>query len=189
MVITEQTGAGMEIGQADQVVSAFDWRDEVEVLSPTRIRVAAVDRLGGVTPGMLDWWFSRMDEETCFRFHPVDHKAFAWVRGKEPGRHVGGPHLTHHCYGGRPPLLPSEVSFVPPGDLLDTTAFAAHGVGTAICAVVHGLDPGDRPYPQEAGRLRHVHEEFAYLTGLLPGLWAAEHGAAEHGAAEQHGGG
>jgi len=25
-------------------------------------------------------------------------------------------------------------------------------------------------------RLRHVHEEFAYLAGFLPGLYAAEHG-------------
>jgi hypothetical protein len=199
----------MEIRQADQVVSALDWRDEVEVLSPARIRVAALDRLGGVTPEMIDWWFSRMDEQTYVRFHPVDHKAFAWVRGKEPGRHVGATHLTHHCYGGQPPLLPTEITFIPPGELLDDGAFAAHGVGAAICAVVHRLDARDHPYPEEAGRflhagirrgygtelrscwwlnvtpdtdldaatrrrLRHVHEEFAYLTGFLPALYAAE---------------
>ena len=28
-------------------------------------------------------------------------------------------------------------------------------------------------------RLRHVHEEFAYLTGFLPGLYAAERGSGE----------
>jgi hypothetical protein len=195
--------------EANQVLSALDWQDEVRVLAPDLIRVAAVDRLGGITPEMIDWWFSRMDEQTYFRFHPVDHKAFAWVRGKEPGRHVGATHLTHHCYGGRPPLLPTEISFVPPEEMLDTSALAAHGAGAAICAVVHRLDADGRPHAEEAGRfvhlalgrgygtelrscwwlnvtadtdldvvtnrrLRHVHEEFAYLTGFLPGLYAGE---------------
>jgi hypothetical protein len=192
-----------------RVVTALDWHDDVRVLGRGRILVAAVDRLGGVAPEMIDWWFSRMDEPTYFMFHPVDHKAFAWVRGKEAGRHVGATHLTHHCYGGSPPLLPSEISFVPPDEFLDTAIFAEHGVGAAICAIVHRLDSGDRPYPEEAGRfahfavrrgygtelrscwwlnvtpdldldaatnrrLRHVHEEFAYLTGFLPSLYATE---------------
>ncbi|MFE2427805.1 DAPG hydrolase family protein [Streptomyces sp. NPDC059373] len=199
----------MEIESADRVVSAPEWRDEIEVLSPERIRVAALDRLGGVAPGMIDWWFGRMDEETYHRFHPVDHKAFAWVRGKEPGRHVGATHLAHHCYGGAPPLLRTEISFVPPEQMLDVSAFAAFDVGAAVCAVVHALDDNDRPHPHEAarflhvavrrgygtelrscwwlnlapggdvdvltnGRLRHVHEEFAYLTGFLPALHASE---------------
>ena len=199
--------------EAGRVLTALDWPDEVRVLGPGRIRVAAVDRLGGVTPEMIDWWFSRMDEPTYFRFHPVDHKAFAWVRGKEPGRHVGATHLTHHCYGGQPPLLPTEISFIRPAELLDEAALAAHGVGAAICAVVHRLDGNDAPYPEEAARfvhlafrrgygtelrtcwwlnvtpdtdldaatnrrLRHVHEEFAYLTSFLPGLYAQEGGAA-----------
>jgi hypothetical protein len=197
-------------GEAAQVVTALDWRDEVTVLAADRIRVAAVDRLGGVTPAMIDWWFSRMDETTYFRFHPVDHKAFAWVRGKQPGQHVGAVHLTHHCYGGQPPLLPTEIGFIPPGELLDVGAFAANGVGAAVCAVVHRLTEAGQPEPAEAGRfvhvamdrgygtelrscwwlnigpdtdldvvtnrrLRHVHEEFAYLAGFLPALYAGEH--------------
>ena len=196
--------------EAAQVVTALDWRDEVTVLAADRIRVAAVDRLGGVTPAMIDWWFSRMDETTYFRFHPVDHKAFAWVRGKQPGQHVGAVHLTHHCYGGQPPLLPTEIGFIPPGELLDVGAFAANGVGAAVCAVVHRLTETGQPEPAEAGRfvhvamdrgygtelrscwwlnigpdtdldvvtnrrLRHVHEEFAYLAGFLPALYAGEH--------------
>jgi hypothetical protein len=195
--------------EAAQVVTALEWHDEVRVLGNGRILVAAVDRLGGVAPEMIDWWFSRMDEPTYFMFHPVDHKAFAWVRGKEAGRHVGATHLTHHCYGGNLPLLPSEISFVPPDEFLDTAIFTECGVGAAICAVVHRLDANDQPYPEEAGRfahfaihrgygtelrscwwlsvtpdmdldaatnrrLRHVHEEFAYLTGFLPGLYATE---------------
>jgi hypothetical protein len=197
-------------GEAAQVVTALDWRDEVTVLAADRIRVAAVDRLGGITPAMIDWWFSRMDETTYFRFHPVDHKAFAWVRGKQPGQHVGAVHLTHHCYGGQPPLLPTEIGFIPPGELLDVGAFAANGVGAAVCAVVHRLTEAGQPEPAEAGRfvhvamdrgygtelrscwwlnigpdtdldvvtnrrLRHVHEEFAYLSGFLPALYASEH--------------
>jgi len=105
--------------EAAEVVTALDWRDEVSVLAADRIRVAAVDRLGGITPAMIEWWFSRMDEPTYFQFHPVDHKAFAWVRGKTPGAHIGATHLTHHCYGGQPPLLPSEITFIPPSELLE----------------------------------------------------------------------
>ena len=196
--------------EAAQVVTALDWRDEVTVLAADRIRVAAVDRLGGITPAMIDWWFSRMDETTYFQFHPVDHKAFAWVRGKQPGQHVGAVHLTHHCYGGQPPLLPTEIGFIPPAELLDVGAFAANGVGAAVCAVVHRLNEAGQPESAEAGRfvhvamdrgygtelrscwwlnigpdtdldvvtnrrLRHVHEEFAYLAGFLPGLYASEH--------------
>jgi len=195
--------------EAAHVVTALEWHDDVRVLGNGRILVAAVDRLGGVAPEMIDWWFSRMDEPTYFMFHPVDHKAFAWVRGKEEGRHVGATHLTHHCYGGNPPLLPSEISFLAPDEFLDTALLTEHGVGAAVCAVVHRLDSGDQPFAEEAGRfahfairrgygtelrscwwlnvtpdmdldaattrrLRHVHEEFAYLTGFLPALYAKE---------------
>lgn len=200
--------------EAAQVVTALEWRDEVTVLAADRIRVTAVDRLGGITPAMIDWWFSRMDEPTYFQFHPVDHKAFAWVRGKQPGQHVGAAHLTHHCYGGQPPLLPTEIGFIPPGELFDVGAFAANRVGATVCAVVHRLNEAGQPESAEAGRfvhvaiargygtelrscwwlnirpdtdldvvtnrrLRHVHEEFAYLAGFLPALYASEHAGQE----------
>ncbi|MEN3305972.1 MAG: hypothetical protein V7603_2174 [Micromonosporaceae bacterium] len=185
---------------AAAVAAAPEWQDGIEVPGPGRIRVAAVDRLGGVTPEMIDWWFGRMDRETYHRFHPVDHRKFAWVRGKEPGRYVGATHLTYHCYGGPPsPVLRTEITFLPPPELPDI----------AVCAVVHALDEQDRPQPGEVarfvhvarrtgygtelrscwwltvgedtdrdlvtkGRLRHVHEEFAYLTGFLPALYREE---------------
>ena len=41
--------------EAAQVVTALEWRDEVTVLAADRIRVTAVDRLGGITPAMIDW--------------------------------------------------------------------------------------------------------------------------------------
>jgi len=201
----------VELAEANQVVTAPEWGDRIEVLSPTRVRVAALDRLGGITPAMIDWWFGRMDEETYFRFHPVDHQKFAWVRGKQPGSYIGATHLTYHCYGGLGPVLRSHITFIPPRELLDEGLFEAHGVGAAVCAVVHLLDEHDRPEQEEAGRfmhvavergygtelrscwwltvgpdsdvellttgrLRHVHEEFAYLTGFLPGLYKEEVG-------------
>jgi hypothetical protein len=201
---------------ADRVVLAAEWADEIEWLAgreTRRVRVAAVDRLGGVTPEMVDWWFGRMDEQTYLRFHPVDHAKFAWVRGKEPGRYVGATHLTYHCYGGPPsPVLRSHISFIPPEEMLDPGLIPQ--VGAAVCAVVHALDEHDRPYPTETGRfvhiarragygtelrscwwltvdadtdidlvtrgrLRHVHEEFAYLTGFLPALYLSSARSAE----------
>jgi DAPG hydrolase PhiG domain len=203
----------MEIIEAGRIVAAAAWQDEIEILAPDRIRVAALDRLGGVAPELIGWWFSRMDEETYYRFHPADHKAFAWTRGKQPGHYVGATHRAHHCYGGHPPLLRTEISFIPPQELLDPAALAHPDLGAVVCAVVHPLDERDRPLAEEAGRfvhialrrgygtelrscwwlnvsagtdlhlvttrrLGHVHEEFAYLTGFLPGLYAAETGAA-----------
>jgi hypothetical protein len=190
-------------------VAAAEWRDGVEILGRDRVKVAAVDRLGGITPEMIDWWFGRMDERTYAMFHPVDHKAFAWVSGKRPGSYVGATHLTHHCYGGLEPRLRTHIAFVPPEEMLDAAVLADHDVGATVCAVVHALDPDDLPLPQEAGRfvhvavrrgygtelrscwwlnvtadsdldvmtnrrLRHVHEEFAYLVSFLPGLYARE---------------
>jgi hypothetical protein len=182
------------------VAAAAEWQDGIELPEPGRVTVMAVDRLGGVTPEMVDWWFGRMDAETYRRFHPVDHQKFGWTRGKQPGRYVGATHLTYHCYGGPPgPVLRTEISFLPPPPLPDL----------AVCAVVHALDPDDRPLPEETGRfvhvarrtgygtelrscwwltvredtdlelvtkgrLRHVHEEFAYLTAFLPALYRAE---------------
>jgi hypothetical protein len=194
------------IGEARELLTAHDWRDSVEMLPDGRIRVAALDRLGGVTPKMINWWFGRMDEVTYFRFHPVDHKAFAWLRGKEPGQHVGATHLTHHCYGGLPPVLPSEITFIPPEEMFG----GQPGDGTAIIsAIAHALDAGGTPHQAESARfthvalrrgygtelrscwwlnvtpetdldlvtgrrLRHVHEEFAYLTSFLPALFVRE---------------
>jgi hypothetical protein len=200
----------MEISAAAEVVTAPSWRDEVEQLAPTEVRVAAVDELRGITPEMFEWWFANMDHDTYLRFHPHDHKAFAWTRGKEPGRYVGATHLTHHQYGGSGPVIRSEITFVEPATLYPPAALAALAGGCALVAVVHYLDEQDRPLPAEAGRfthvvlprgrdsqlrscwwlnvgptsdlrlmtagrLRHVHEEFGYLQGFLPALYAGGH--------------
>lgn len=207
----------MVTGDADSVVLAAEWRDLISVaeVSQSRtdsVRVAAVDYLGGVTPEMVDWWFGRMDAPAYHRFHPADHRRFAWVDGKRPGQYVGATHLTYHCYGGPPgTVLRTHITFVPPAEMIDPAVLERLD-GVAVCAVVHALDEQDRPRPVESGRfvhiakrtgygtelrsawwlttspdtdldlitrgrLRHVHEEFAYLNGFLPGLCAAETGA------------
>ena len=203
----------MTRAEAAEVITALDWRDEVSVLAADRIRVAAVDRLGGITPAMIEWWFSRMDEATYFQFHPVNHKAFAWVRGKQPGQHVGATHLTHHCYGATLRCCPPRSASSRPVTCSTRARPRLTGLGAVICAVVHRLDEDGQPEPAEAGRfvhvavdrgygtelrscwwlaigpdtdldvvtnrrLRHVHEEFAYLAGFLPGLYAREGGGA-----------
>jgi hypothetical protein len=119
---------------------------------------------------------------------------------------VGATHLTHHCYGGLPPVLPSEITFIPPEEMFG----GQPGDGTAIIsAIAHALDAGGTPHQAESARfthvalrrgygtelrscwwlnvtpetdldlvtgrrLRHVHEEFAYLTSFLPALFVRE---------------
>ena len=75
--------------EAAQVVTALDWRDEVTVLAADRIRVAAVDRLGGITPAMIDWWFAWHGSEAqrYKLWHPHAHVCAAW-RG--PEAHAAG---------------------------------------------------------------------------------------------------
>jgi hypothetical protein len=197
----------MRISAASEVVTAPVWRDEVERLSPTEVRVAALDELRGITPEMFEWWFANMDYATYRQFHPNDHKAFAWTRGKEPGQYVGATHLTYHQYGGSGPILRTEISFVEPATLYPPATRAALDGGHALVAIVHLLDEQDRPGAAEAGRfthvvlpreygselrscwwlnvgpatdlelvttgrLRHVHEEFAYLQDFLPAMYA-----------------
>jgi hypothetical protein len=161
----------MRISDANEVVTASRWVDEVELLSPRQLRVATLDELAGVTPAMLDWWFAHMDRAGYMSFHPVDHEEFAWVRGKEPDRYVGATHLTHQRYGGVGPLMRAEISFIPPEQHLDPTTFERYGVGFGLCAVIHLLDDDGRPEPQEAGRFVHVGIARDYGTELRNCWW------------------
>ena len=213
-VVEEQSAhriGGSKYPRAEELVVADAWEDHVEELGPGRLRVCTKDDLHGVAPEMLDWWFAHMDRELYLAFHPVDHKEFAWVRGKEPERFVGATHLTHQQYGGEGPLMRAEITFVPPDEAFDTETFAAHDVGAVVCAEVNFIDEDGKVDPDvpvrfvhvamrrnggtelrsawwidvdentdvertTTGRLRHVHEEFGYLAGFLPQLYAERHG-------------
>jgi len=71
--------------------------------------------------------------------------------------------------------MATQISFVPPEEMLDTSAFAPYDVGARSAPSGTGSTPVPGPTRR---KLRHVHGEFAYLTGFLPGLYASEQGAA-----------
>jgi hypothetical protein len=161
----------MELTDANAVITAPEWSDHVEVISPSRLRVGTLDELRHVTPEMLDWWFAHMDRAGYMDFHPIDHEEFAWVRGKEPGRYVGATHLTHQRYGGSGPLMRAEITFLPPEERFDTALFERYGVGFALSAVIHLLDELGQPEPDEAGHFIHIGIARDYGTELRNCWW------------------
>jgi hypothetical protein len=187
----EQTPPAVE-----RIAAAATWEDEVREPAPGAVELRARDDLEGVTPDMLVWFFGHLDRERYLRFHPTDHEDFAWVRGKRPGTHVGATHLTVQRYGGGDPVMRAEITFEAPPRLRDGGAEAicavarAAGDGATIARFAHialprvwgtelrsawwFTDPGDDAarVRATAGRLRHVHEEFAHLARFLPGLYS-----------------
>lgn len=161
----------MDIAEADQVFMSPTWADDVEVISPSLLRVATLDRLQDVTPAMLEWWFANMDHAGYMDFHPIDHLDFAWVRGKEPGSYVGATHLTHQRYGGSETIMRAEISFIPPDEVFDPSLFERYGVGFALAAVVHPLDEENQPLPRESGRFVHIGIGRDYGTELRNCWW------------------
>ena len=117
---------------ADDVIVSPQWSDNVANISSTLIQVSSLDHLPGITPEMFTWWFSNMDKELYFKFHPCDHKDFAWTRGKRPNEHVGATHMTHHQYHGVGPIVRSEISFVEPSTMFSSHALTALGDGVAL---------------------------------------------------------
>jgi hypothetical protein len=196
----------MNASDCNEVITSLEWTDGVDEPSATSMTVRSVDHLDGIEPEMIEWWFTNMDAELYFQFHPCDHKKFAWTRNKTPETHVGATHLTYHQYGGGDKVLRSEITFLAPEAHFDESLFQKHDVGMALFAVVHMVDENDVPEETEAGRfvhvaikrdygtelrscwwlnvtpqsdkelmsvgrLRHVHEEFGYLTGFLRSLY------------------
>jgi hypothetical protein len=162
----------MEISDATQILLVDEWADEIETLSSTRLRVAAVDHLDGISPAMLKWWFANMDEESYMRFHPCDHRKFAWTRNKQPGTYLGATHLTYHQYGGgEAPIIRSEITFIEPTELLDAREISRPGVELALCAQVHLVDEQDQPDDFEMGRFMHVGIARPYGTELRSCWW------------------
>ena len=155
----------------NHVITASEWKDGVEETSDVTMTVRTVDHLDGISPEMIDWWFTNMDAELYFQFHPCDHKKFAWTRGKTPETHVGGTHLTYHQYGGGDKLLRSEITFMPPAEYFDADLFEEHDVGMALFAIVHMVDENDVPYPEEAGCFVHLGLRREYGTEFRSCWW------------------
>lgn len=127
---------------------------EIEDLPNDRVRVGVVQRLEGVTGAMFEWWFGYMAGfEHYQRWHPVDHLAFEWVEGWEPGRYVGATHLTHETLGGGP-LIRAHITFRPRALWLDWRQFAENRIGGVIAATIGLLD--DEGTPHHAGDVLHV---------------------------------
>jgi hypothetical protein len=161
----------MDMLETTKVVTAKTWHDDVEIVSDSQIVVSAVDHLDGIEPAMIEWWFSNMDAELYFQFHPCDHKKFAWTRGKVANSHIGATHLTYHQYGGASTVLRSEISFQPLENHYDTSLFDEHGVGMALFAIVHMVDENDVAAPDEAGRFVHVAIEREFGTEFRSRWW------------------
>jgi len=156
---------------AGVVIEAPAWSDGIELRTATDVQVSAVDELRGITPAMFAWWFANMTAQTYQDFHPLDHAAFAWTRGKRPGEYVGATHRTHHCYGGTGPVLRSEISFVPPQTLFPARSLDRLGGGHALAAIAHPLDEHDGPLPFEAARFVHVVLPREYGSELRSRWW------------------
>jgi hypothetical protein len=161
----------MDNREINAVVKSTEWTDGVDETSASTMTVRAIDHLDGIEPDMIDWWFSNMDAELYFQFHPCDHKKFAWTRDKKPATHVGATHLTYHCYGGAEQILRSEITFMPPEEFFDTSLFDKHGVGMALFAIVHMVNEQDEPESEEAGRFVHVAIKREYGTELRSCWW------------------
>lgn len=163
----------MADGMADAAAVIKDptWSDAVDRRTDTDVRVSTVDTLRGISPAMFGWWFANITAATYQDFHPRDHAAFAWTRGKRPGEYVGATHRTHHRYGGTGPILRSEITFVLPRELFPAAALDQLGGGHALAAVVHPLDENDIPLPEQSARFVHVALPRPYGSELRCRWW------------------
>ena len=73
----------MRLEDANQLLLPGHDEDTLDVLSETQLRLHLVDRLQGVTPAMIEWWFGHMERDTYMKWHPRDHQEFAWVSGPD----------------------------------------------------------------------------------------------------------
>jgi hypothetical protein len=161
----------MNPSEINDVITAPEWSDSIEEPSVSTMTVRAVDHLDGIEPEMIEWWFTNMDAELYFQFHPCDHKKFAWTRNKTSETHVGATHLTYHQYGGGDKLLRSEITFMEPAEFFDDTLYEKYDVGMALFAIVHMVDENDVPEAEEAGRFVHVAIKRDYGTELRSCWW------------------
>ena len=121
----------------------------IERLPNGILHVAALTRMPGVSPKMIEWWFGEYLQTTEHykRWHPRDHIWMSW-EDKLHGTHIGAKHCVHEYIGGR--LNKLKISFLPPAEYFDESLQDAPGA-VAICARSGLLDR-----PVDVGRMVHL---------------------------------
>jgi hypothetical protein len=149
--------------QFDQITSLLSpeklpYLSGVERLPNGILHVAALTRMPGVSPKMIEWWFGEYMQTTEHykRWHPRDHIWMSW-EDKTPGTHIGAKHCVHEYIGGH--LNKLKISFVPPQDFFPNGLQDTPGA-VAICARSGLLDR-----PIDVGRMVHL---------ALPKPWGCE---------------
>ena len=98
-----------------------------------RAHVAARTHMIGCKAHMVAWWFSFVHTtEHYLWWHPRDHVFSDWIGERGTGTFIGGTHIAHEYFAGGPTLFKLRINFRDPAAILDTSRFAAAGVGAAI---------------------------------------------------------
>jgi hypothetical protein len=161
----------MRLEDADQLLLPGHDEDVLDQVSDSQIRLHLVDRLEGVTPAMIEWWFGHMERDTYMKWHPHDHQEFAWVKGWEPGRYVGATHMTRQTLGGGGAPMRADITFAPRALWFDWKLFEPNDVGAVVCAIVHPHDEHGQPRKEESARFVHIAIERDYGTEMRSSFW------------------
>ena len=138
--------------------ATLPYQSGIERLPNGLMHVAVHTRMPGVSPDMVEWWFSEYLQTTEHykRWHPRDHVWMAW-EDKQPGTHIHAKHCVHEYIGGR--LHKLKITFAPP-EAFFGTALDKHPGAVAICAYTGLLER-----PMDLGRMTHL---------VLPTAWGSE---------------
>lgn len=125
------------------------YQSGVERLANGVLHVAALTRMPGVTPRMIEWWFGEYLQTTEHyrRWHPRDHVWMSW-QDKEPATHVGAKHLVHEYVGGK--LQKLRIHFVP------TDEYFRAGLGDEPSTVAICARAGWLAWPVDHARMVHL---------------------------------
>ena len=147
-------------------------------------------QLPGVTPEMITWWWSNMQDTARYQlWHPDDHISFRWEIPPMPG-HVGTIQVARERIGGIPTTL--RIRFDDPGGL--NTPYACILAGSildhndrVVSRLTHEYEamPGGTKMRSifylpktlyrvlHKGLRQHNIEEMANFSQFLPGLYQA----------------
>jgi len=141
------------------------------------VHVAVLTQFPGATCEMIDWWVGWHGAETdrYKLWHPQAHLYTQWKyeRTETPGltdrqKYVGNVSFVDEYVG--PSIQRLAIAFLEPRDFgLDRDAFAAAGVGTAVCARTGFTDR-----PVEGGYLIHLMRETPGGCEMRSRFWLGE---------------